>query len=645
MPDRARTNLMRLTCINMKATFALVISLQMARDDPVSRHLPPYRTALADLEAIASSPVLLAPLEAQPRVDSRSGERNDAKAGGLAARTTGAQEIDRARLCTLVQLQSFLAFLGVGLRQASPPAAPAVAYAADSTSGVGDAQHETRTYRMSVDTPSMTSIGEDKGGGGSDDCARETAAPCEDPVKSKDGLAREVSLEKERTMSLIVPGNDARATFQAPLTPLSLSFESATHRRAIEELNSQWLGEPLLPAPLPLLSKLLKAFVATVAAPANGSFAPTDNHGISRNMSTTTGSRSSRKITPTSITIPCSSVSSMAAPAKACISSTICVSPGSAYQFNECSHTGGRRGEPPSPLMGPRTPVRSSCLSNFAERLGSGHAGMPGRGGWGGVADHPGGGNSALSSQLLALSRAPFWRQHRQLFGIANALLEPILQAVCADASITLVSCNRGHQPLGVSNAVDSRCLGPTSGPVLARFSAAVAEAQAAAVSRLESSLRLLTPKSVAEGIITHAVCEIAPLISVAVAESMREAAGFASRGPFSPVGGPLSPKDCQHPLSPRQATCAQASGLEPLSVMAQQNPPSASSVITPLRGTDSCCNDGTARSHSSNQPQSADKTPPANSLLAQESDSCSRGHLRRAVSYTHLTLPTKRRV
>jgi len=57
------------------------------------------------------------------------------------------------------------------------------------------------------------------------------------------------------------------------------------------------------------------------------------------------------------------------------------------------------------------------------------------------------------------------------------------------------------------------------------RLAAATAFAQECAVARLEACLRLLSPPDQPPGLLSHAACEIAPLLSVAVADWMREAA------------------------------------------------------------------------------------------------------------------------
>ena len=154
------------------------------------------------------------------------------------------------------------------------------------------------------------------------------------------------------------------------------------------------------------------------------------------------------------------------------------------------------------------------------------------------------GAQRSLSAQLLALGHAPFWRQHRPLLACANAVLEPVLAAAGAEALARAEAPERASASAQQTRAAASPHISPylpispqqTRAAVPAkqsvakeargeRLAAATAFAQECAVARLEACLRLLSPPDQPPGLLSHAACEIAPLLSVAVADWMREAA------------------------------------------------------------------------------------------------------------------------
>lgn len=558
----------------------------MMRDDPISRQLPPYRAALAQLRTLASSPELLAPLRTRsrgrpraadtdgvgdanplhtdgggqagqpytdvegdavpgdkprpgPRARDGPGAGTDAAdrvaaAGGPAGDDTGGGDAtERARLCTLVQLQGFL--LGQGLSLRASAAWPKGSWAGDSAPAAaasapagGDAAGSGFVTGASRSATAQTSPGV---------CA---GAAC--PATSSIG-----------------PGD-----------AMPLSFASAAHRGAIEHLSLDWPGEPLLPAPLRQLARLIKMVVATGpptgigARPAAGS-GRVDAGGVGRFPGQAVA-RSSRKITPTFIGN--SAVTASPIPGAATAPVGCCPSPGANLAAAATPVGGGGAGaglvwsvcarvaEPFSPTsFGPVTPARHFSLSPFE----------PAAGGAGSIA---GGGAVALSSQLASLSRAPFWRQHRELFATANALLEPLLLAVCTDATAALATSHPGDANPG-SPPPRTR---PTFESAAARLHRVTAAAQASAVSRFEASLQLLTPASDPDGVVQHAVCEVSPLLAAAVAESLRDA--HAPRG-LSPQAS--RPTSTHYPIPVPRVHAASPTSHELLPVAAAIMPPAAS--------------------------------------------------------------------
>jgi hypothetical protein len=94
-------------------------------------------------------------------------------------------------------------------------------------------------------------------------------------------------------------------------------------------------------------------------------------------------------------------------------------------------------------------------------------------------------GEVSAVERLQELQHAPFWRQQRELFGAVNALLEPLVQTVCTDATLALAQ----RLP---SLAVRPGCLPPSQRALL---QAALTEAHAHAGARLDTALRALLPR------------------------------------------------------------------------------------------------------------------------------------------------------
>jgi hypothetical protein len=98
-----------------------------------------------------------------------------------------------------------------------------------------------------------------------------------------------------------------------------------------------------------------------------------------------------------------------------------------------------------------------------------------------------------LTARLQALQHAHFWRQHRSLFTAVNALLEPVIQAVCSDII-----------PADICPSLSSELV-----------QGVVSKGQYRAQARLHLALQMMLPRSTSEQVVAHALCELAPIVQV----------------------------------------------------------------------------------------------------------------------------------
>ena len=176
-------------------------------------------------------------------------------------------------------------------------------------------------------------------------------------------------------------------------------------------------------------------------------------------------------------------------------------------------------------------------------------------------------GEVSAVERLQELQHAPFWRQQRELFGAVNALLEPLVQTVCTDATLALA---QRLPSLGVRPG----CLPPSQRALL---QAALTEAHAHAGARLDTALRALLPRGAPSEVALHAASQLLPLVRLSISRLLPlRAASLLAKMPPDSAARSQSAVPNANPSTPALAVAPPVSRRELFSSGAETAPVTA---------------------------------------------------------------------
>ena len=156
----------------------------------------------------------------------------------------------------------------------------------------------------------------------------------------------------------------------------------------------------------------------------------------------------------------------------------------------------------------------------------------------------------SLVERLQELQHSHFWRQHRELFGAVNSILEPLQQTVCADATSSI--SQRVLSSAG--SASEDR---PSQWAI---HQAAVADAHGQAEARLTAAVRALLPRDQPPEVALHAVSQLLPIMRASISRLLPlRAASLLARMPAEKKSRAPNDKNLPIPVPSSSLTHAEA--------------------------------------------------------------------------------------